>query len=420
VIIISLDTLRADHLSSYGYRRLTSPNVDALAKGGVRFARTFSTASYTLPSHMSIMTGRFTTEHLVGTPTSPNNRLDSSIPTLAEILKELGYLTVAVTGGNWVSPEWFKRGFYRFRTSESSMFEHLWDLEENLEAVRRVLESRKSERLFLFFHTYKPHTPYMGRFFLLDEGIKVDPKDLLFPYNNIDVARALYDGDIKETDAYVGLLLKLLEEQGILQDALIVLTSDHGEAFEEHGNRTHGSTLFDEELHVPLIFFYPPRVPAGRTVESITSSVDILPTVLELLEVKPVAGLDGTSLRPLWSGGGASVDRAVFIGEANKGKYASAIAIRTPRYKLIGFAGPHNGTLELDRSRSTLYDLESDPGEKVDRLAELPKVSSRLGKALLEAFRTQEVNIATAVEKSDILEISRERRKQLKALGYLQ
>jgi arylsulfatase A-like enzyme len=370
---------------------------------------------------MSILTGRYTTNHLVGLPSARHNLLDPAIPTLAEILKEHGYVTAAVTGGRWVSPEWFKRGFLQFRISGKNSSEFLWDLEENLEAVRRLLDSHGSERLFLFFHTYKPHAPYLGRFFLLDERIPSTPNDFLSPYNNVVVAKALYDGDIKITDAYIGLLLQLLEKKGVLNNAIVVLTSDHGEAFAEHGRRFrfHSWTLFDEELHVPLVLVYPPQVPTGRTVENLTRTVDLMPTILDLLGISPPIGFDGRSLRPLWEGRVAD-DRTVLIDEAKEGEYASAKGLRTSRYKLIGFPDSHNGTIKLDMSRSALYDLKADPGEKVNRLAELPEVANRLAKAVLRAFKTQESNLAASRERGEGLKVSKERLKQLKALGYVQ
>ncbi|MEE9519088.1 MAG: sulfatase, partial [bacterium] len=333
VILISLDTLRADHLSGWGYRRLTSPYIDALAQQGTRFSNHWSTANWTLPSHMSMLTGRYAFNHLVGLKVggikkARINLLDPAIPTLAEILKEQGYVTIAVTGGGWVSPEWFKRGFLRYRASKKGHRELPWDLEEKLEAVRRLLESHESERLFLFFHTYNPHMPYLGRFFLQDERIPATRRELRKPYPNVVVAKALYDGDIKITDEYIGLLLQLLDKKGILHNSILVLTSDHGEAFGEHGQRLHHVTFFDEELYVPLILVYPARVPADRTVENLTRGVDITPTILDLLDISPPAPLDGKSLLPFIKGHGGD-HRTVLIDSEGRWKYTGAKALRT-------------------------------------------------------------------------------------------
>ncbi len=296
-------------------------------------------------------------------------------------------------------------------------------LEEKLEAVRRLLESHESERLFLFFHTYMPHDPYLGRFFLQDERIPATRRELRKPYPNVVVAKALYDGDIKITDEYIGLLLQLLDKKGILHNSILVLTSDHGEAFGEHGKRLHHHTFFDEELYVPLVLVYPARVPAGRTVESLTRGVDIVPTILDLLDIAPPAPLDGESLLPLLEGD-ADDQRTVLLGgesHLRKGSdFRGPKALRTSRYKLIGFTTSKSGTLELDMSQSALYDLEADPGEKRNRLADLPEVAERLGAELLQAFQAQERNLAASRENTMSLEISKERLEQLKALGYLQ
>jgi len=318
VILISLDTLRADHLKCYGYGRETSSHMDILAEDGVLFKHAYSSTSWTLPSHMSMLTGLDNRNHRVD---KTNPHLDLSIVTLADLLRKNGYFTHAITGGALVSHRFgFSKGFDSYREFKRSQH-HPRSAETLFRHSSQWLKKNKDKPFFLFLHTYQTHDPYTcpspfnSAFFSSDhmpweEG---DMEKILFgekrkdqvPYRNLSVKEqenivALYDGEIYYTDeVLIGPLIENLKELGLYQNTMIILISDHGEEFFEHGAWFHGHSLYNELIQIPLIIKFPHSEYRGRSIDQTVRIVDIIPTILEQLELDHSPnGMDGVSLIP--------------------------------------------------------------------------------------------------------------------------
>lgn len=321
VILISLDTLRADRLGIYGAELPTSPGLDALAARGVLFENAHAPSPWTLPSHRTLLTGLYPLTHgaLRGDHHSPR----SEITTLGEILQAEGFSTVGIHGGGFVdAPYGFAEGFDRYRKIEN--------LDEAVDAAVDELISHASDDLFLFFHSYQIHSPYReeeddlaalgARYFELRRRLKdaIRPDELgsheylsrhnfsrePLPPDQLEMVKLLYDGGVRSADRRLSRLFCALDDAGLLEEALIVVTSDHGEGFGEHGLLLHANSLYGELLHVPLIIVGS-DVPAGVHVEQHVSSADIVPTLLDLLGIEAGVELDGRSLVSLWKDSGA-------------------------------------------------------------------------------------------------------------------
>ena len=330
IILISIDTLRADHLGCYGHGRPTSSNIDQLAEQGVQFLQTFSQSPKTAPSHMTIMTSLYPEVHGVEnwnqrserTALKPRRRLHDSIPTLAEVLKREGYRTAAFTGGaNVDALLGFDKGFDLYMQREER---------GRIDDAVSWLKKNQGERFFLFYHDYIVHDPYLppkpyttkfdagydGK--ILDtvlELLSMDPSsekvrvgikktrifwDAVDRTSARDVAflKALYDGAIQYMDErMIRPLIEAVREAGRAEDTLIIFTSDHGEAFHEHANFVHDD-VYRETLHVPLILVYPGFFPENVKVDQPVRSIDIMPTVLDLLDIEAGFLMQGESLLP--------------------------------------------------------------------------------------------------------------------------
>jgi arylsulfatase A-like enzyme len=269
ILLISIDTLRRDHLSAYGYQRETSPRIDALAADGALFLNAVSTSNWTLPAHMSLMTGLPPSLHGVE---DDGSRLPDTTLTLAQALRRAGYATGGVTSHLYVAEQFgFARGFDHFETRVDQRAESATD------SAIRWLESVGKGPVFLFVHYFDPHTdydppePFASRFGPADRALgDIDrlkyhwnPQEP-FPADRIPELLRLYDGEIAYTDHHVGRLADWLAERGRLDDTIVAIVSDHGEDFGEHGTFGHGMHLHGEVTRVPLILRYPPRVAAGE------------------------------------------------------------------------------------------------------------------------------------------------------------
>ena len=362
VILISIDTLRADHLSCYGYERPTSPFMDSLAARGVQFEHAISQVPGTLPSHMTMLTGLLPAEHDVF---PPDGVLSEKIPLVAELAAEAGIRTAGFTEGGYVSGRYgFSRGFERFSDAHRGLNTDFEDgLFRGLEFLKSV---RPGQQYFLFLHTYSVHDPYtpplpyaakyldrqMPSETELSEPISPGydledltaardearmtrqrlandfvagvlppgaPKptgptlsgfnrgDVAVPVEAIPVYQALYDGTINYVDDLLRAFENRLVDLGLDESTTIIITSDHGEEFLEHGRLAH-EQVYDECLHVPLIF-YGSEVAPGAKIQNLVMTVDLAPTILELLGVAPPRKMTGRSLVPLiTTGDGHEVD----------------------------------------------------------------------------------------------------------------
>lgn len=433
VILISIDTLRADHLSCYGYERPTSPNIDAFASRGARFERAMSSSSWTVPAHMTMFTGVDPPMH--GAEGYPRpQRATRRFPTLAEILSDRGFRTAAFTGGGYLAATFgFQRGFAKF----SSQGRHF---NANTASVRHWIESNRDEPFFMFLHGYDVHRPYKPpaqyaqMFEDRSEGRRSGnlvvggprPSD-----RSVRFAISQYDAEIRAVDDVIGGLLREWEEMGLLANTLVVITSDHGDEFYEHGQVYHSHSLYDELLHVPLIMVGP-GVQAGvhRTQVGL---IDIAPTILGVLGLTPMQkGMMGVDLTPVLTGYAEPPERLLFSFLQYSEVPYSIAAARSDEWKLIAWkvaalrdytlkktAKEYLHKLRLDRREdfAELFDLRSDPGETRDVGAEQPDARDRFAAILTRRQEEAErLNVADETESPVLREKDVE---ALKALGYL-
>jgi arylsulfatase A-like enzyme len=431
VLLISLDTLRPDHLGCYGHARETSPTIDALAAEGVRFAQALSPAPWTLPSHASMFTGLYPSHHGVKDYT---HRLPEGVLTLAEILAQQGFQTGAVVNTwNIANPS-----FEIFQGIAPADVHYVRESVPGPGGSQRIantgpevaaraqawLAARDRARpFFLFAHFYDAHTdftpdeeyrrrfvsPYpAGRldgstgqlYALRDRGVRLGADDLRH-------LRELYEAEIRQLDDVLAGFLAFLDEQGLSDETLIVLTSDHGEEFQEHGGLLHGRTQFEELLRVPLILAGP-GVPRGVVVEQPVGLIDLLPTILGRLELALPSGIDGLDLAPTWSG--TDLAQRPFFGEADHNNVVDGKSvIDIKRMVRLGHEKLH---LDRHTGREALYDLARDPLEQRDLASSAPERAAAL-RELLTRFG-QGARGAEASGK----QLSGEELQLLQQLGY--
>jgi arylsulfatase A-like enzyme len=440
VILVSIDTLRADHLGCYGYPYETSPSLDALAREGVLFRHTFSTTSWTLPSHVALLTSLNTPKHQV---INILHKMKDSLPTTADILRNNGYYCAAFTGGGFVRRSYgFSKGFDSFHQIMKG--NNLAVRRDEAESLSRRtsawLDENCDKNFFLFLHTYQPHMPYennsqAGKMFL-DENSrwqKVRPKDIFqgtgkyrtkLSEEDRQNVIALYDGEIRYTDEYlIKPLVEKLKALGIYDNTLLIITSDHGEEFYEHQNWLHGSTLYNESIKIPLIIKFPASRYRGTKVEDIARITDITPTILEEAKVDPGSfDFDGKSLLSLITG--KEREERIF--------YADLIFRRLKDTAPQMFATNRNGLkiIQSNKTKSTFTKkFAADIGEKKVELYDLEKDQEELTnlanrRDYQELCLTVMENIARyyqvgAGQKAQSITIDEELRQTLKALGYI-
>jgi arylsulfatase A-like enzyme len=415
LLLISLDTLRADRLGSYGYPRPTSPHLDALAGEAIRFETAIAAAPWTHPSHHAMFTGIY-----------PLSTGGLGGRRLAEVLRDVGYRTTAFTGGGQLDYRFgFARGFDEYR---------LVDWLHAPESVVAWFERERERRRFVFLHTYEIHDPYVhGE---LAEGMprgrlgdRFGKREWLIAKGRLSEEEqryvgALYDGGIAFTDRKLGELLAALRSKGLLERTVVVVTSDHGEQFFEHGSWRHGMNLYDEQVRVPLIVQLPAALArelgvegSGRVIGEQVSLVDLLPTLLEMLGVERGWPVNGRSLLPLLRGeSDESLDARQAFSENTNINTMERKALRTRRYKYVHSYPKARGAAEGLEETFELYDLMRDPGERVNRVEELESVASAF-EELLTAIRGAE--LALDDEELDAEDLDPDLRRRLEALGYL-
>jgi arylsulfatase A-like enzyme len=446
VVLISIDTLRADHLGCYGYGRRTSPRIDALAAEGVRFAWDISAAPWTTPSHMSLLTGLYPSGHHVnesfdvqasrGSDGPPYRTLDRSVPTLAERLRAAGWRTHALTAGVCVEA-WlgFDHGFDSFHVGT-------FKLTPSVPAeVGDFLARHAPSPFFLFLHTYEVHEQYeelerARKWLSQEDGDKVaellltrDAASLAADFDawsaaglaRSEVFQAFYDAGIETADRYVGFVVDRLKALRVWDRTLLIVTSDHGQELADHDPGQicgqHGHTLYDELLHVPLVIHVPDAEARGVVVDGMVQSVDVAPTVLELLGLEPTAGQQGIGLAELARHGGTS-PREVALSEAMAGGQEWK-ALRTSDHKVIaGFdlPGSERSGIPGDAAWLQLFDLAQDPGEHDDLVERAAELLGRMRDRLVAAFGeiTRPIGAETPGQP-----VSAEALQRLRELGYV-
>ncbi|HYM24982.1 MAG TPA: sulfatase-like hydrolase/transferase [Vicinamibacterales bacterium] len=387
IVLISIDTLRADHLPAYGYDKVRTPAIDALAADGIVFERAYSHAPQTLPSHASILSGRLPFEtgvrDNVGFSVKPGERM------LPQLLHEQSYATAGIVSAFVLRKETgIGQGFDVFdaemppATVDTNIAEVRRDGAQSEGIAERWVDAQATQRFFLFLHLYEPHKPYASpaRF----------------------AQYAPYDGAIAYADEIVGRLIAHLKARQLYDASTIVLLSDHGEGLGDHGELEHGLFVYDEAIHVPLIVKQPASAGSGRRIADVVSHVDVVPTILDFVHAPSPGNLRGQSLVPALRGGGHPSERAVY-SEAMYARYhfgwSELTALTESRYRYI--KAPHD----------ELYDLQRDPHER-ENLAGT-RAPAR------DALRAALDRMVSGVPIQAPSDVPADARERLKALGYV-
>lgn len=462
-----MDAVRPDHLSCYGYSRKTTPNIDKIAEDGLLFENAFSATSWTPPSHASIFTGMYPSQHGV---LGKNLYLDEEIPTIAEIFSSKGYETLGICITPWVgSQTGLDRGFIKF-ISESSRgypdgFSHrlsldwiIFCLETDIrfmvynwgnqarffqEIKEWILNSQKRNKPFFIFvnyfdaHTpYAPPQPFKRRFerihnrntnlekirdiFNSRHGYPYVAKESEVSEEEWDVLKSWYDGGIAYIDFFLGKFFDYLKERELYNNTFIAITSDHGENFGEHQLANHLFCLYDTLLHVPLIIRYPEHGSVGKRISSIVSHIDILPTLLGVsnIEMKTNSNIKGVNMIPF--------ENRIYHKHICA-EYGPPVADINALKRLSPKVDPsicnkYNKNLKCIRSndfkyiissdgREELYDLEKNPEESRNIISEFPEKAKELKSLLTVELKGHPI-------KKRIFTFDYEMKKRLQELGY--
>lgn len=437
VLLIGIETLRADHVGYIGYSRNTTPTLDAVAKEGAFFSKVMATSSWTMPTVMSVLTSLYPEAH--GT-TSYDRKLPEDVNTLAEVLRENDYRTVAFVSNPTLDG---RHGFYQGFDLYDDF--SVWlgfgklvggpNADPNLDvhqiltnkqltrAALRWIERHYQEPFFMFAFYFDPHYDYIppppfDAMFDPNYDGSVDGRGIVDeprksnrpPQRDLDHIIALYDGEIRYTDTYVSKLLNAFARFGILDQTLVVIFGDHGDEFYEHGSTGHAHTLYNELIHVPLILRWPSKIAKGKRIDALASQVDIMPTILDYLRIHHKQVMQGKSLRNLIEGRVRQVHDFVFSG--GRGHRCAVIKDRN---KLI---------LNPGAGASEFYDLVNDPREQNN--IHQAKESSALVASFeryLEQWTSENKKLAALFTRGSDFErvqLDEHRLKQLQALGYIQ
>jgi len=428
VILVSLDTLRADHLGCYGYSRETSPHLDALSKDGALFENVYAQSSWTLPSHTSMLFSLNSASHQVY---YNDQRIDPSLPSLASLLQQAGFIPYAFTGGGYVSSIYgFAKGFHWYEEPAGGRHAPLARDEAQKLAIyaSNWIKRNKDKPFFLFLHTFQIHGPYdspppWNKKFLTENSkwTRIALRQYLestengpsFTPEEIQNVIDLYDAEILYTDAtLIKSLIDTLRSSGIYDNTLLIITSDHGEEFYDHKGWLHGQTLYEEQLRVPLIIKFPHSQFKGKRLQPKVRLIDILPTVMETLKLPYQARLfEGKSLLP------------VLKGQENKDRvFISDLARKEVKNPCPALIATNQGDLKVIVEKAVdsiknmeIYDLAQDPQEQKNLLRSKRQLGMKLYQQL-EKYYQEKLAILRQTKKVFLDEKLREK---LKALGYI-
>jgi len=451
IVLISIDTLRADHVGAYGYPKPTTPNLDALAREGVVFENAIADTSWTLPSHASLLTGASSLVHSVIDDT---RALAPERETLAERLRAAGYRTEAIVSAPYLHPIFgFAQGFDRYRLLGETLYdagdaklEQMLDdawrarrqrdddawrrarrAHEVVALAREPLASERTAPLFLFVHIfdvhadYDPPAGYAERFGDFSTAVAGDDPPIVrdsqivraTPQGALARAVARYDGEIAWVDEQLGVLLRAIDELGRRDSTLVVVTSDHGEEFLDHGGSGHRHSLFDEQLRVPLAMRWPSALPAGRRVEAQVRSIDVAPTIEALARIaggEAEPERDGVDLGP-WIRGEREDDIPALSLLVAPGEFR-ATALRTRRSKVVVRESLGDG--DDARTQIQFFDLASDPREE-RALGHTPEGDAALRSLLA---RERELRAMAPHGEAADVELDPSLERALRELGY--
>ena len=392
VILISIDTCRADYLSCYGYPRKTTPNIDAIADAATLFENVISPVPLTLPSHCSMLTG--TTPLYHGVHENVNYRLEKFNLTLAELLRQKGYTTSAIISSLVLDSQFgLNQGFDTYNDHFIQPMPSWYENERRGDEASRFacdwLEKHKSEKFFLFLHYFDPHDDYRPP----------EPFATIFKDN-------LYAGEVAYTDYCIGEVILKLKELGLYDSTLLIITSDHGEGLGEHAEPYHGFFVYNSTVRVPLII-RAPGGPKGKKVPDLVGLVDVVPTICGLLGIDPPQVLHGKDLSPLFREGGKiqNNERYIYCESLQATLYGCSplLGLVQDRWKYIHAPRPE------------LYDLDKDPHEDKNLIDEHPKRAQLLQDHLKSILEEQ----ARTNASDDKFVLDNKTRKRLESLGYI-
>lgn len=388
IVLISIDTLRADRLPLYGYADGRTPAIDALARDAVVFDRAYAHAPQTLPSHASMFTGRLPFEHAVRD--NLGFTLSEAAVTLPEVLAQAGFHTGGFVSSFVLRAETgIGQGFGTYdarfpaAASDRSPGQVQRPGDQTLDAAERWLTGLTDPRAFVFFHIYEPHKPYAP---------PAAHRNLADPY----------DGEVAFSDEIVGRLLATLKRRDWYDAATIIVTADHGEGLGDHGEEEHGLFLYDEVMRVPLLVKLPDGADGGTRRREPVQHIDLMPTILSLTQVNAPAGLRGRDLTPLLRGTGSLAPQGIYA-EALYARYhfgwSELTSLTDERYRFIR------------APREELYDLEQDPDERTNLITDRVPAATALRTALTRLTADRPIAAPSAVSDAD--------RERLAALGYV-
>lgn len=428
VVLISIDSLRADHLSAYGYERDTSPTIAALARDGVLFRNASSTTAWTLPGHVSMLTGRSLLGHGVVTD---SHSIGPDVPLLAESFRAAGYKTHAIVSAPYVEARYgYARGFdayddqtIRFATHGASYKEVTAPLLEK--TASEWIEKNADRKFFLFLHfwdvhyDYAPGPPYDRMFDPHYEGA-INGENFYFnpevhkgmSPRDLEHILALYDGEIRLVDDHLAKLRATLTASGVAEKTIIVVTSDHGDEFFEHDRKGHHRTLYDEILRVPMVLYVPSVVPQRAEVQMETSIIDIMPTLLGVTGLPVPDGVEGVDLTGVAFRGDEEWDRATVAELYRNESLNVQVAMRRSGRKAI-----HHFNDRLVE----VYDVAADPTE-TRRLPLTERPATDLLDDMVfwlnERWAAYRSRVAAGLETS--VTMDEETHERLRALGYVE
>jgi arylsulfatase A-like enzyme len=429
LILVSLDTVRQDHLSVYGYYRDTGPGLEALARESITFTRAYTPLPSTWPAHFSLMTSR--PPPVIGVLANGQRPADDTAPMLAEMLSEQGFLTAAVIGSAvFKPPGGIERGFGEFDNRISTKHDPARRTLPNKyargadEVVDRSIDwiaSRDpNKRFFLWMHFWDAHGPYFPPpeyrdRYKTDEALArtMRERSQAETFNYMDKVISTewainnYDGAIRFIDDELGRFWRFLRKEGIYDGSLIIIFSDHGEGLNEHGIYIHGPVIYQTSVHVPLIIRLPRAAHGGKVIDSMANLMDLAPTALELLEAPELPGAFGQSLAPLIKGKTRAEERSFMLESVykpHKGEDAPErmFGVVDSKWKYIRFEG----------GGEALFDLEADPNE-LENVSETHRKQLIRMRRQLSAFREEYDKYAKPAR-----EITPEMKRMLEALGY--
>ena len=454
VIVYLVDTLRADHLGIYGYDRATSPTIDALARDSVVFENAYATAPWTLPSVASLFTSTFPCEHRVLTA---RTRLNKSFPTLAAILADQGYLTASIFNNIWVGPDFgLAQGFVI--TTERGRF-----VNNRAVDTAPVIDVAGDMPLFLYIHTLEPHDTHwispegplsIDAYFEPMEYVDLDRRmhlkavkdefvDIIVNWNTHQPADRssktlrqtelmrlleddsenmihLYDASVRIADDYLAYFVELLKAKDIWDNAIVVFLSDHGEEIGEHGGWFHGQSVYEELMRIPLIVHFPEGQYAGRRVTEPVSIVDVMPTILDYLDLSEFCpNCRGESLLDLLerdNPGARASQRAVLMFRADDVNYYGSHEKKRGRYNVALRSQNWKVILNLDPQSLELFNLVEDPGETADVGATETEIATDLGNL---AAKSMDDCSSQAEHAPEATQLDQDTRDRLRGLGYI-